>query len=444
MEDSMKKLLVLGAGLVARPLVRYLLDHDYHVVCASRTVSKAEKLIDGHPNGEAHPLNLTDEAKLAEFIDGCDLAVSLVPFEFHPVVARMCIERRKQMVTTSYVSPEMTALDGAAKNAGVTVLNEIGVDPGIDHMSAMRIIDDVRNRGGRIAAFKSYCGGLPAPEDNDNPFGYKFSWAPRGVLQASRNGGRYLLDRREVVVQPERLFRDMHVLQVEEFGDFEAYPNRDSMGYIDIYGLQGIDTMYRGTLRNMGWCDTLYNFRKLGLLELDEVGVSDKTYADFMRDLTGAQPGDDLRVAAARKMGIPPDALPAWNLHWLGMFDDRRFEVDEISPLDAVGNRMFEKLAFAPGERDMIVLYHDFRAEFPDGSRERITSRLIDFGIPGGDSSMSRTVSLPAAIGAHMILDGKITDRGVLVPVTPGVYNPVLDELATLDIRCDERTEKLG
>ena len=215
----MKKVLVLGAGLVARPLVRYLLDKDYFVTCASRTVSKAEKLIDGHANGAAYTLDLQDEAAMVDYIKGHDLTVSLVPPDFHTLVAQRCIESKKPMVTTSYVSDEMAALDGPARQAGVTVLNEIGVDPGIDHMSAMRIIDDVKNRGGRIVAFKSYCGGLPAPEDNDNPFGYKFSWAPRGVLQASRNGAQYLEGGRKVEVAPERLFRDMHVLQVEDFGD---------------------------------------------------------------------------------------------------------------------------------------------------------------------------------------------------------------------------------
>ncbi len=447
----MKKVLVLGAGLVTRPLVGYLLERGYKVTCASRTVAKAEKLVDGHPNGSAHRLDLQDERKLASFIRDCDLAVSLVPFAFHPTVARLCIENRKPMVTTSYVSPEMEALDEAAREAGVTVLNEIGVDPGIDHMSAMRIIDGVRRARGRIVAFKSSCGGLPAPEANDNPFGYKFSWAPRGVLLASRNGASYLLEGRRIEVEPERLFRDMHVLQVEGFGDFEAYPNRDSLSYIDIYGLEGIETMYRGTLRNMGWCDTLYNFRSLGLLELEEVDTAGKTYADFMRELlaidqkTAADNSGvtGLRMAAAQKMGVAPDALPAWNLDWLGMFSDRQIGTDKISPLDALGNLMFEKLAFGPDERDMLVLYHDFCVEYPDGKRERITSRMIDFGIPGGDSSMSRTVSLPAAIGVRRILAGEIAAKGVLRPVTPEIYNPVLDELAELGIETKESVETI-
>jgi len=437
----MKKVLVLGAGLVARPLVRYLLDKGYLVTCASRTVSKAEKLVDGHENGAAYPLDLQDEAAMVAFIKEHDLTVSLVPPDFHTLVASRCIEQRKPMVTTSYVSDEMSALDGPARTAGVTVLNEIGVDPGIDHMSAMRIIDDVKGRGGKIVAFKSYCGGLPAPEDNDNPFGYKFSWAPRGVLVASRNGAEYLDGGRKVTVPPERLFRDMHLLEVEGFGDFEAYPNRDSTSYQGVYGLEGIATLFRGTLRNMGWCDTIYNFRRLGLLELEESDVAGQTYADWMRALLGAGPEDDLRVVAAAKLGLPPDALPVWNMHWLGLMSDRRFEVDRISPLDAVGNLMFEKLAYRDQERDLIVLYHDFQAEFDGGKRERITAQLIDFGIAGGDSSMSRTVSLPAAIGVHMILQGKITTAGVLRPVTPEIYNPVLDELQKLGIECKEATE---
>lgn len=437
----MKKVLVLGAGLVARPLVRYLLDKGYHVTCASRTVSKAERLVDRHTNGRALELNLKDEAKLGELVRGADLTVSLVPFQFHPVVAALCIELGKPMVTTSYVSDEMLKLDGPARRASVTILNEIGVDPGIDHMSAMRIIDDVRDRGGKIASFKSYCGGLPAPENNDNPFGYKFSWAPRGVLLASRNGAQYLAGGREVEVRPERLFRDMHILAVDDVGDFEAYPNRDSIAYREVYGLDDIETLFRGTLRNMGWCDTLYNFRKIGLLELEEIDVAGKTYAQFMCELLGAEPADDLRVVVARRMGVPVGSLPVANLQWLGLLSDRELGVERISPLDALGNLMLEKLAFGPGERDMIVLFHDFVAEFPDGRRERITSRLIDFGIEGGDSSMSRTVSLPAAIGAHMILEGTITTQGVLRPVTPDIYNPVLDELATLGIECKDKVE---
>ena len=437
----MKKVLVLGAGLVAKPLVRYLLDRKYQVIMASRTVSKAETMIAGHPNGKAFALNMQDEAQMAGFIKDCDLAVSLVPYNYHPVVAKHCIAHKKHMVTTSYVSAAMQDLDAGARSAGLTLLNEIGVDPGIDHMSAMRVIDDVRGRGGRIVSFKSYCGGLPAPDANDNPFGYKFSWAPRGVLLAGRNNAVYLQDGRKVETPSHRLFRDMHLLAVDDQGDYEAYPNRDSISYIDVYGLQGIQTMFRGTLRNMGWCDTLFNIGKLGLLSLDEADVKGKTYAALLREMTGASPGEDLKIAAARKLGIPKESLPVLNLNWLGVFSDRKFTVDRISPLDALGDLMYEKLAFRPGERDMLVMFHDFRAEFPGGRRERITSRMIDYGIPNGDSSMSRTVSLPAAIGVDMILTGRIRETGVLRPVAANVYKPVLDELASMKISCEEKAQ---
>jgi saccharopine dehydrogenase (NADP+, L-glutamate forming) len=437
----MQKVLVLGAGLVARPLVQYLLDKGYEVTCASRTVAKAEALIGDHPGGKAYPLDLDDQGKLAEFIAATDLAISLVPPPLHPVVARHCLDQGKPMVTTSYVSPEMAALDAEARQKGLVIINEIGVDPGIDHMSAMRIIDDVKQRGGTVTAFKSYCGGLPAPQHNDNPFGYKFSWAPRGVLMASRNGAQYLQDGRTVTVEPARLFRDMHILQVPGCGDFEAYPNRDSVSYQAVYGLEGIPTLFRGTLRNMGWCDCIYTYRRLGLLELDPIQVQGRTYAELMRDHLGAAAGEDLRAAFARKAGLPKDSLPAWNLHWLGMFSDRPVKGEQTTMLDAMGDLMFEKLAFAPGELDLIVLFHDFQAVFPDGHKERITSQLIDFGREDGDSAMSRTVSLPAAIAAHMLLQGEITETGVLRPVMPGIYNPVLDELATLGIACKENTE---
>lgn len=439
----MKRVLVLGAGLVARPLVRYLLEKGYQVTMASRTASKAEAMIAGHPNGKALALNVQDETVLDQLIKDCDLAVSLVPYMFHPVVARHCIANRKHMVTTSYVSAAMQELDCSARQAGVTILNEVGVDPGIDHMSAMRIIDGVRSRGGRIDAFRSYCGGLPAPEANDNPFGYKFSWAPRGVLLAGRNSAQYLVDGRKVEVPSHRLFRDMHILSIEGHGDYEAYPNRDSISYIDVYGLQGIQTIYRGTLRNMGWCDCLYSYGKLGLLSLDEINVKGKTYAGMMRGLVGVSGRENPRAATARKLGIAKECFPILNLEWLGMFSNRKFTVDRISPLDAMGELMYEKLAFRPGERDMIVLYHDFRAEFPNGKKEKTISELIDYGIPHADSSMSRTVSLPAAIGVDMILTGRIEATGVLRPVTPNIYNPVLDELATMNILCREKTEVL-
>jgi saccharopine dehydrogenase-like NADP-dependent oxidoreductase len=437
----MKRVLVLGSGFVARPLIRHLLDRGHNLVVATLLVDRAKEMVAGHANGKVLRLNVQDEVKLASFIGECDLAVSLLPFTYHPPVARLCIAHRKHMVTTSYVSAAMQDLAESAQAAGVTVLNEIGVDPGIDHMTAMRVIDDAHRRGGRIIAFRSYCGGLPAREANDNPFGYKFSWAPRGVLLAGRNSARYLLDGRRVDVPAPRLFRDMHILEVAGLGDFEAHPNRDSIGYADIYGLSGIQTIYRATLRNMGWCDCLHNMGLLGLLDLGEVDVAGQTYAEFMGNLAGCSASGDVRAAVAAKLGIPRGSLPIMNMDWLGCFSARQLIMKRIAPLDALGELMFEKLAFRPGERDMIVLCHDFRIEFQDGRREHTVSRLVAFGIPHGDSAMSRTVSLPAAISADLILTGRIQSRGVLRPVTPEIFRPVLDELTGLGIVCRETTE---
>ncbi len=426
--------------MVAGPLIRYLLDHNYGLTVTSLGLEDAVKLVGGDPHGTALSLDLSDDATLSQLVGEHDLVISLVPYSFHPLVANHCLQKGKNLITASYVSAEMAAFDQEAKEQGLIFLNEIGLDPGIDHMSAMRIIDDVHARGGKIRHFRSYCGGLPAPEANDNPYGYKFSWAPRGVLMASRNGARYWRDNHEVNVRPERLFRDMHLLDVPGAGVFEAYPNRDSLEYRDIYELgDEVRSVFRGTLRYIGWCNTLHSLVKVGMLDNEPRDSKDMTYADYMRDLLEAEPSEDLRVVAASRMRLPPDTLPPWNMHWLGLFSRRPIGRDQISPLDALSEIMQDKLRYNPGERDMVVLFHEFKAWFAeDDHYECLTSSLVDFGVRYGDSSMSRTVSLPAAIAARLILEGKITSRGVLRPVIPEIYNPVLDELANLNIVCAE------
>ena len=445
----MKKVLVLGAGLVTRPLVRYLLDQpDFKVTVASRTVSKAERLIDGHPDGTALTLLAdTEREKLEKLISEHDLSISLLPAPLHPVVADLCIKHKKHMVTTSYVSDTMKALDAPAKKAGVMILNEIGVDPGIDHMSAMRIIDDVRNRGGEVVSFRSYCGGLPAPDCNDNPFGYKFSWSPRAVCTAGKNPGRYRENGKIVDIPGPELFAHHHRMNVEMIGELEAYTNRDSLGYIELYGLEGIDTMFRGTFRYVGWCETLLNIVKLGLLdETPTTYPAGTTYAQYISRFLKGQSTGNLRKDLAAQLNLDEGSAVLDRFEWLGLFSDDPIAITEkeTTPLDVLAALMLEKMPYKPGERDMIVLCHYFLAKFPNAPDERITSTMIDYGIPNGDSSMARTVSLPAAIGANLILTGKIMKPGVHIPVTPDIYNPVLDELATLDIKCVERTEQAG
>ena len=440
----MKKVLVLGAGLVARPLVRYLLDQpDFKVTVASRTVSKAEALVAGHPDGTTLTLLADDTAKLEQLVREHDLAISLLPAPLHPVVAQMCIKHNKHMVTTSYVSPAMQKLDAPARQAGVMCLNEIGVDPGIDHMSAMRIIHDVEKRGGKVVSFKSYCGGLPAPEDNDNPWGYKFSWSPRAVCTAGKNAACLRENGKQVDVPGPELFTHIEQTQVEGIGELEAYPNRDSLGYIDIYGLEGIETMFRGTFRYPGWCRCLKKVVDLGML--DETPVTypaGTTFAKWTAGLIGSDSTDKIRAQVAKHVGLAPSDNVLDRFEWLGLFSDDELPITEkeTTPLDILAARMDKMMPYKQGERDMIVLVHQFVARLPDGKQERISSTLIDFGRPDGDSSMARTVSLPAAVGAKLVLTGKITDTGVHVPVKPGIYNPVLDELETMGIKCEEKT----
>ena len=435
-----KNVLVLGAGMVSRPLVRYLLDNDFNVVMASRTVSKAEKIINGHPNGKAISFNVTDDTLLEDIIIDCDVAVSLLPYIYHVKVAKFCIKHRKHLVTTSYVSDEMRSLDQQAKDAGVLLLNECGLDPGIDHMSAMRVIHDVEEKGGKIISFKSTTGALPSFEANNNPFGYKFSWSPRGVLLASRNSARWLENGKEVNVPGEKLFENYVLQDVPGVGTFENYPNRDSVPYKDIYGLKDAKTVYRGTFRMTGWCETLRSIVALGWLNDKPVtDFSGKTYGELTRRLIGAGSNDDLVKATAKYLDLKEYSAVIKRLEWLGLFSDTPLPEDKDNPLDYLNVLTLNKMKLGENERDMIIMHHEFIAEYPD-KKEYITSTLLDYGIPNGDSAVSRTVALPAAIAVKMILNGKIDLTGVHIPVIPDIYNPILDELEEMNIKFTENS----
>jgi len=392
-------------------------------------LEKAKALVGSRANGQALVLNLRDQDGLNKVIAGADVVVSLVPYTFHPLVAETCIALRRNMVTTSYVGEAMRALDEKAREAGIVILNEVGLDPGIDHMEAMRIIHEVKNQGGKILGFTSYCGGLPAPEANNNPFGYKFSWSPRGVLLAGKNAAHYLKDGQDVQVSAESLFDHYTMIPVEGLGRFEGYPNRDALPYIGLYGIPETRTMFRGTLRYPGWCETLKKIADLGLLEQDEMDLRGKTHADLVRDLAGVPEAQDIKSELRRKLGLKPDSKVIDKLEWLGLLSEDRISLEYGSPLDVLEMLMLKRLQYEEGERDMVVLQHEFVAVDDRGKKQKITSTLIDFGVPGGDSSMARTVGLPAAVGTRLVLEGRIRRTGVSVPVHPEVYGPILEEL---------------
>lgn len=439
----MKKVLVLGAGLVARPLVNYLLEQpDFQVTVADVEAGRAARLVAGHPRGTALVLDIGDREVLGAALAPVDLVVSMVPYTFHPVVAELAVERGVSVVTASYVKPAMQALDAPAKAKGVTLLNEVGLDPGIDHMEAMRVIHEVHDAGGRVLAFTSWCGGLPAPEANTNPFGYKFSWSPRGVLLASKNSAQFLKDGRIVTIPAEDLFADPETIGIPGLAAFEGYPNRDSVMYRDAYGIPEAGTVFRGTLRYPGWCQTIRKIVELGLLDETAKDRTGETWNGLMRQLAQAAPGADVKAAVAARLGLPAGSPVLSRLEWLGLFAERPLPSPKASVLDNLTALMIERMSYEPGERDMVVLQHEFLAQ-TGGRTERIVSTLIDYGVPGGDSSMSRTVGLPAAIGARLILEGRITLKGVQVPVQPEIYGPILDELEKLGVRFEEKRQVL-
>ena len=434
----MKKVLILGAGLVVNPIVNHLLNKGIYLTVADRDESKAKALIGNHPNGKAIEWTTEDEATLGYLIASHDLTVSLLPYTYHVMVARHCLKHKKDMVTASYVTPEMQALDASAKEAGIIILNEMGLDPGIDHMSAMRIIDHVHDRGGKIEEFYSFCGALPAPEAADNPFKYKFSWSPKGVVMAGNNDGRYLRHDKVVEVATEDLFKNPLLVDFTDVGKLEVYPNRDSISYIDIYGIPETKTMMRGTFRFEGWCETMDAMKQLELISYDKFDMKDMTYVEFMAHQIGATNATDIKEKVANYLKLHSETLPIKAMEWLGLFDKTNMKRGVDSPFEVTSDLMISKMSLAQNERDMVAMQHTFLASYPDGSKEVIRSRMLDFGTPATDTSIARTVALPAAIGVEMILKGEISVKGVFRPVIPEIYNPVLDELEKLNIRMEE------
>jgi saccharopine dehydrogenase (NADP+, L-glutamate forming) len=429
----MKNVLVLGSGMVAAPIIEYLLNKDYFVGVAGIDTERSKELINNHPNGEAIHWDADDVEGLRTLAKEYNLLVSLLPYKFHVMVAEVCLELGKHMVTTSYVKPEMQDLHDEAKEKGLLLLNEIGLDPGIDHMSAMKIIDDIHEKGGNIEEFYSITGALPDPAIVDNPFGYKFSWSPKGVILASKNDARYLKDGDEVYIEPAKLFQDVFEFEFPEVGIFDVYPNRNSIDYIDIYGIPEVQTIYRGTFRMKNWCRALDTIKHLGLLSDEVSDFSGYTYANFIRKVAGLPEGD-IKKAIAEKLNISIDSIAIESLEWLGMLDDKDMERGNDSPFEITSDIMIEKMWMKEGDRDMVAMQHVFKVKWSDGKEEVIKSRLLDFGDSNGHTSVAKTVALPAAVAVDQILKGNIKLSGVYRPVERVIYEPVMNALTDMDI----------
>lgn len=433
----MNKVLILGAGMVVKPMVEYLLERNFSVKIATTTKEKADRMIKGHPSGSSLRWSTEDTHVLESLVNDHDITVSFLPYKYHVQVARTCIKCSKPLITTSYVQPEMQALDHDAENAGILILNEIGLDPGIDHMTAMKIIDYIHGRGGKVEEFYSLCGALPAPESADNPMMYKFSWSPKGVILASRNSASYLKKGRIVNIDPANLFKDRFKYFFPGVGELEVYPNRDSISYKNIYRIPEASTLYRGTFRYKGWCETLDVMKSLNMLDDSIIDYTGMDYAGFLAERAGTDTSG-LKQKIAERFGLQEKSTAIKSLEWLGFFSNESLNTGISSPFEITANRMISKMTLGENDRDMVVMQHVFLATWPDGKKEVIKSSMLDFGSPVTNTAVARTVALPASVAVKMILEGKITLTGVHRPVMPEIYIPVLDELKEMGIEMKE------
>ncbi len=442
----MQKILVIGAGRSATSLIHHLTSHadasERRVTVADRELRLAEAAVADAPGvGQAVALDAGNAGERRALIAEHDLVVSMLPASMHMDVVRDCIALGRHVLTPSYVPDEMWALDAEAKAAGIVILNELGLDPGIDHMSAMRILDTIRSEGGIMRSFKSYTGGLIAPESDDNPWGYKFTWNPRNVVLAGQGGAaRFIEDGRYRYIPYHRLFSRTVRIDVPGYGVFDGYANRDSLKYRKLYGLDDIPTLVRGTLRKEGFCAAWDVFVQLGCTD-DSYRMEtppDMSCADYFDAFLPPTPEKDLRTRMADHLRLDPAGPTMEKLDWLGVFSTERTGITDASPARILQELLERKWVLRPTDKDMIVMQHVFH--YTLNSKELcLRSSLVVEGIDQTRTAMARTVGLPLAIAALAVLDGRIGSRGVLMPLTPEFYDPILDELAELGIAFQEK-----
>ncbi len=441
----MKTILVLGAGLSSSSLIRYLLDHstenDWQIRIVDRDMSLVQQKIGGHKNGVALSFNALEASERLPEIEKADLVISMLPARFHLEVAEDCISTKTNLITPSYISPEMRALDDRAKAAGIVIMNEIGVDPGLDHMSAMKIIHAIQGKGGEITSFKSFCGGLVAPESDNNPWNYKFTWNPRNVVLAGQGGAAsFIQDGQYKYIPYNRLFGRLHNISIDGFGDFVGYANRDSLSYRETYGLENIPTIYRGTLRRPGYCVAWDVFIELGMTDdsYSMTNTEDMTPRSFLNAYLPYH--QSMPVEEKFKLFLREDRMDLFDrFKWLGIFKDKPLVgLDSPTPAQALQKILVDKLSLEDGDKDMLVMIHEFEYRL-NGEKHAITSHMVNLGEDEVYTSMSNTVGLPAAICAKMILNGTLKSAGVTLPVQPEVYTPILDELEKFNISFIEK-----
>ena len=428
----MQHILILGAGRSSQVLIETLYhkgqSQNWSITVADTNLNTALDRVKELPGAVAVSIDISDKESAAKQIEAADIVVSLLPAFLHPEVALLCLEKGKHLTTASYVSSQMAALHEQAANAGLIFLNECGLDPGLDHMSAMQIINRLRDEGGEITSFKSWCGGLPAPASNTNPWGYKISWNPRNVVLAGQGTAAWLEDGKIKYRPYSRIFDFPEPVEVAGSGRFEGYPNRDSLSYRAVYGLNNISTLLRGTLRNPGYCKAWNLLVQLGLTDdtytLSNPGISTK--ADLLSHFVpGMGTTDALKERTARYLGIAADSVEMDKLDWLGLFGNESLGLDMATPAQALQKIIEEKWAMKPNDRDMIVMQHSFSYTL-NGISKTIHSSLTVEGTDSVRTAMALTVGLPLALATELVLQGKIKKRGVLIPVSGEIYEPIL------------------
>lgn len=443
--DGMKRILVIGAGRSSSTLIKYLLDNaqseDWKITVCDVDLPLAERKTGGHDRAEAKLFDANDEVLRKELIQQHDLVISMLPASLHYTIVKDCMEAGKNVITPSYITKEIKALDQELKNRGLLVLNEIGLDPGIDHLSAMKLLDEIRSTGAEIRCFESFTGGLIAPESDNNPWGYKFTWNPRNVVLAGqggvvqfKHGGRFKY------IPYHKLFSRTEFIDIEGYGRFEGYANRDSLKYREVYNLMDVPTIYRGTLRRPGFCRAWNILVQLGATDDSYTMVDSEkmTYRQFLNSFLAYNPRDSVELKLRAYLKMDHDDLSFHLIEWLGLFEEDVIGLPNATPAQILQKRMEEKMSLDPGDKDMIVMWHKIGYEIK-GQKHEINSSLVVTGDDQTHTAMSKTVGLPMGIAAKHILNGNISLHGALLPIQKEIYHPILKELEELEITFHEK-----
>ena len=442
----MRTILIIGAGRSASSLIQYLLnksdEEKLHLIIGDLSLASAQKKTNNHPNATAIALDIFDQNQREAFVQKADIVISMLPAHLHIEVAKDCITYKKHLVTASYVSDAMQELDVLAKENNLIFMNEVGLDPGIDHMSAMKVIHEIKAKGGKMLLFESFCGGLVAPESDTNLWNYKFTWAPRNVVLAGQGGAaKFIQEGTYKYIPYWNLFRRTEFLEVEGYGRFEAYSNRDSLKYLDVYGLNDVLTLYRGTIRRVGFSKAWNMFVQLGMTDDSYVmeGSSTMSYRQFVNSFLPYHPTDSVEIKMRFILKIDQDDIMWDKLLELDLFNpNKKVGLKDATPAQILEKILTDSWTLQPKDKDMIVMYHKFGYEL-NGKKQQIDSKMVCLGEDQTYTAMAKTVGLPVAMATLLILNGKIKTPGVQLPIREEVYFPILKELEEYGVVFNEQ-----